>query len=162
MCVWSTHACYHFKLDPLLRLNFTFYLINSKEAKLEFWNYTDDKPTFTFEEHYSTFCLYPNFRKLLFKIKLTFYKVKYIFSGILTVIDTKLIYNVSINNDGDKKPNFEYIIQNKFILFSFLLQTVRLYHVCVKILELKSYEYITYDGPGILSDVLKIESITKC
>ena len=60
---------YNFKLDPLLRLNFTFYTICSLFSDLEIWSFSSDFPLFIYQGFYSTFCFYPDIKNLALKFQ---------------------------------------------------------------------------------------------
>ena len=123
---------YNFKLDPLLRLNFTFYTIHSLLSGLEIWNFSSDFPSFIYQGFFPKFCFYPHTQNLALKfqekmrygqcLNRTAYWDKYelkctidgklfspfVFIGDFTVIDIDLLYNIPFYVIKHQIPNNVY------------------------------------------------------
>ena len=155
---------YIFYLHTLLRLNLTFYIIDSQFARLvcvvQNTNITWAAETYEFTGQYSTFYFYPKFNNVLLLIAShqNNYSQSFLFNGSFTVIDQKMICNVPVHII---KPDFMYQINAKYILSLYFLKVRKLDQIAV-ILYLSDLDCIIYDGPGILSKALKCQRNQKC
>ena len=159
---------YNFRLSPSLRLNLSFYVIDTKFGTLEVGNLSAASPSFIYEGHFPTFNLYPRFNSLTIKLYYVGPKCHYdLFNinGSFTVMDRKVSYNVVINNVTDQQPDFQYTIKNEYFLFWYHLKVIKLNKILivpsVMNIELGS-KYIVYDGPGLLADASKNQRIKQC
>ena len=145
----------HFQLHPLLRLNFTFLIIDTWDTILEVWD--SNSALFHFHGWYSISSFYPKFQNLSLRNKqiLTTEYVFYIFSstdivlGSFIVMDANLVHVIPVPKDVFSKPAYVYKIQTRYIIFYFL-QVRKIDQIFIQILGFHTCGYIIYDGVGIL------------
>ena len=154
-------ATYQFYLHTLLRINLTFYLIDSQFASLvvQIKNTTWLGESYVFTGQYSSFIFYSKFNNILLDIVSHQNLHSLLFNGSFTVIDQNLICNVPVLII---KPDFMYQINAKYILSLYFLKVRKLDQITVVILYLNDSGCIKYDGPGILSRALKCQHIQIC
>ena len=157
----------NFHIDPLLRLNITFYtifsLVGFKECHMEWiklmiFNDTNNQ-TFVYCGHYPPFIFYPVCRHLEIDTIVHLY-LELSLSFSYTIIDKSLIQSVSMEHSFNVKmlSNFHSYKTNSYYIESFFIQLGKVYNIILrnKYVGPQEFVIIMYDGPGFSSPVLNI------
>ena len=157
----------NFHIDPLLRLNITFYTIFSlggfkachmEWIKLLIFNDTNNQ-TFIYCGHYPPFNFYPMFRHLEIDTIVHLY-LELSLNFSYTIIEKSLIQSVSMEHSFNVKmlSNFHSYKTNSYYIESFFIQLGKVYNIILRDKNVGPQELgiIMYDGPGFSSPVLNI------
>ena len=167
----SSSLNYYYKPHPLFRLNLTFHMISIFHSELGVCgffglkalvvcSYYRNLNSFIFKGHYATFCLFPKFKNVHLRIYNLIAPL--FFNGNIEVMDKGLVDNFPVYHTYVIPTSLDHHITGQGSLLSFFLQVSKLDQIFIQFLGLMAWNYIIFDGPGILCNTLKSQPFMKC
>ncbi len=149
----------NFTFHTMLILNGTLFVISGKYR--EFRKGAPDSDLF-FSGHHSLVFVYPKFQSFYLQ-PIPNYHLVFIVNGTFAVMGTNLVHSLPVQTFQNLKPNQMFAIEDKNqTLVTYHLQTEKLNQIVLTMSLQENYNYIVYDGPGILSNMLRKLPIQKC
>ena len=161
---------FNFDLNSEIRLNLTFVVIHLGMSILNCnYDYLEVNSSNSVEHKYkycgyhSNFNLYPEFNSITMIITLIVI-MPFHLDTIFSVTDEMLIYNpIDFNTTWRTSDYYQidyvvnaqcYTIAKYYYITSFLVSTIKIFRVRIRITNSKEQNYVIYDGPGYVFTVL--------
>ena len=163
---------FFFNLDKTVNLNITFHKIiffknpqKCDKAGLRIYTKLQENKSYIFCGYYSTLNFYPNFET--FTMEFLFYRhlqlLPFEFNASFAVIDTNFVTNVHSSNSLNLSMSktftnlqafYSYKLQKKITAISYSIKASKVYKIVFPSLNLFSFTYFVFDGPGFTSPIL--------
>ena len=160
---------FYFNINPKLKLNMTFFVLhlqgaltNCKYDKLEIESFKETKGKYKYCGYHSNLNVYPEYNNLILNIKLVWFR-PFELNAIFSVTDKNLIFSKIDFPPSEHEKNFIirhhcYKIGGTYYLISFIIRIAEIYRVQLNIINSTQRNYVIYDGPGYVFDILNTDS----